>query len=180
MFLKAKNFQHILYEEVGEQSSEWSNNDSSKGTYHKGQAAKVQAHPCSLARAIAVRTQNIIQPPHNKTNQMISVPSKDSDQPGHQPSLISLHCVLSRLSRTQCFFMQTTKGMPRLSETSLGAQVILLVLSCGGSYGATDAHFNPHLLVDLSILTNWTSPFPILGVSGVLFHFYSFSNRYSC
>ena len=26
-------------------------------------------------------------------------------------------------------------------------------------------------LVDPSILINWTSPFPILGVSGVLFHF---------
>ena len=35
-------------------------------------------------------------------------------------------------------------------------------------------------LVDPPILINWTSPFPILGVSGVLFHFYSISNRYSC
>ena len=35
-------------------------------------------------------------------------------------------------------------------------------------------------LVDPSILISWTSPFPILGVSGVLFHFYSISNRYSC
>ena len=26
--------------------------------------------------------------------------------------------------------------------------------------------------MDLSILINWMSPFPILGVSGVLFHFY--------
>ena len=33
-------------------------------------------------------------------------------------------------------------------------------------------------LVDPSILINWTSQFPILGVSGVLF--YSISNRYSC
>ena len=32
-------------------------------------------------------------------------------------------------------------------------------------------------LVDPSILINWTSPFPSLGVSGELFHFYSFSNR---
>ena len=30
-------------------------------------------------------------------------------------------------------------------------------------------------LADLSILINWTSPFPILGVSGVLFHFVLFS-----
>ena len=28
-------------------------------------------------------------------------------------------------------------------------------------------------LVDMSILINWTSPFPILELSGVLFHFYS-------
>ena len=35
-------------------------------------------------------------------------------------------------------------------------------------------------LVDMSILTNWKSLFPILGVSGVLLHFYSISNRYLC
>ena len=29
-------------------------------------------------------------------------------------------------------------------------------------------------LVDYAILINWTSPFPILGVSGVLFHFFLF------
>ena len=34
--------------------------------------------------------------------------------------------------------------------------------------------------VYFSILINWTSPFPVLGVSGVLFHFYSISNRYFC
>ena len=34
--------------------------------------------------------------------------------------------------------------------------------------------------VDPLILINWTSPFPILGVSGVLFHFYSISNRNTC
>ena len=26
--------------------------------------------------------------------------------------------------------------------------------------------------MDFSILINWTSPFPIIGVPGVLFHFY--------
>ena len=35
-------------------------------------------------------------------------------------------------------------------------------------------------LMDFSILINWTSPFRILGVSGVLFHFYSILNRNSC
>ena len=35
-------------------------------------------------------------------------------------------------------------------------------------------------LVYYSILVNWTSPFPNLGVSGVLFHFHFISNRNSC
>ena len=34
-------------------------------------------------------------------------------------------------------------------------------------------------LVDFSILTNWTSPLPILAFSGVLFHFYLISNENS-
>ena len=34
--------------------------------------------------------------------------------------------------------------------------------------------------VDPSILISWKSPSPILGVSGVLFHFNSIFNRYSC
>ena len=28
------------------------------------------------------------EPPHDKTNKMMCAPSKDSDQPGHPPSLI--------------------------------------------------------------------------------------------
>ena len=35
-------------------------------------------------------------------------------------------------------------------------------------------------LVDLAIITNWTSPFPIVGVSGEPFHFCCISNRNSC
>ena len=34
----------------------------------------------------------IYEPPHDKTNKMNCAPSKDSDQLGHLPSLISLHC----------------------------------------------------------------------------------------
>ena len=30
---------------------------------------------------------------HDKTNKMACAPSDDSDQPGHPPSLISLHCL---------------------------------------------------------------------------------------
>ena len=32
------------------------------------------------------------EPPHDKTNNVACAPSKDSDQPGHAPSLISLCC----------------------------------------------------------------------------------------
>ena len=39
-------------------------------------------------------------------------------------------------------------------------------------------HFKTHIcLVDPSILINWPSQFPVLGVSSVLFHFYSISNN---
>ena len=40
--------------------------------------------------------------------------------------------------------------------------------------------FETHIcLVDSSILISWTSPFPILGVSGVLFHFFLIFDRNS-
>ena len=35
------------------------------------------------------------QPPHDKTNKMVCVPSEDSDQPGHPPSLIRYFAVHS-------------------------------------------------------------------------------------
>ena len=51
-----------------------------------------------------------------------------------------LRCALSRKLRTQRFFMRTANGrIPRLispgrSEASLSKQIILLVLSCCGSF----------------------------------------------
>ena len=62
-------------------------------------------------------------------------------------------------------------GCPGWSESSLGAQVVLLVLSCSCS---TQIY-----LVDSSILIIWTSPFPILGVSDI-FVFICIFNRNSC
>ena len=68
------------------------------------------------------------------------VPSKESDQAGHPPSLISLRCALSGSLRTQAFFMRTVKtlirlgGCPGWSESSLGTHAILLVLSWSGSF----------------------------------------------
>ena len=61
----------------------------------------------------------IFELPHGKTNKMSFVPSEDSDQPGHMPSLIRVFAVRSMYSLG-----------PKVS--SLGAKLILLVLSQGG------------------------------------------------
>ena len=39
--------------------------------------------------------QKIIEPVHNKTSKMACAPSEDSDQSGHQPSLIRVLAVCS-------------------------------------------------------------------------------------
>ena len=84
--------------------------------------------------------QSPFEPAHDKTNKMACAPSEDSDQPGHPPSLISLHCALNGLLRIQAFFIRTAKSLIRLggcpgwSESSLGEHTILLVLSCAGSF----------------------------------------------
>ena len=41
------------------------------------------------------RAKLTTEPQHNKTNKMTCAPSKNSDQPGHSPHLISLHGVLN-------------------------------------------------------------------------------------
>ena len=72
------------------------------------------------------------EPQHYKTNKMTCAPSEDSDQPGHPPS--------QWVPEDPMFFMRTAKNLIRLggcpgwSESSLGAEVILLVWSYGGSY----------------------------------------------
>ena len=53
---------------------------------------------CQLFRSasccpiLSSRSSVLNEPPHDKTNKMAFAPSKDSDQPGHPPSLISLRC----------------------------------------------------------------------------------------
>ena len=46
-----------------------------------------------------VVTWLIYEPPHDKTNKMTCAPSEDSDQPGHQPSLIRVFAVRSKRSQ---------------------------------------------------------------------------------
>ena len=60
------------------------------------------------------------EPRHDKNKQSECAPSEDSDQPGHPPSLISLHCALNGYLRTQAFVHADREGsdqtgwMPRL------------------------------------------------------------------
>ena len=76
-------------------------------------------------RTFLHRYQNItFEPPNHKTNKMTCAPIEDSDQPGHpQLSIERTANTLIRLG-----------GCPSWSESSLGAQIILLVLSWGGSF----------------------------------------------
>ena len=76
--------------------------------------------------------QILNQPQHDKINKMTCEPCEDSDQPGHPPSLISLHCPHEETLGPQLPIQCTAKtpirlgGCPGLSESLLGAQVILL------------------------------------------------------
>ena len=69
----------------------------------------------------------------DKINKMICVPSEDSDQPGHPPSLIRVFAVCS-----------VSSWGPNLSSSRqqrlirLGAQIILSVLSCCSWNALTD------------------------------------------
>ena len=49
---------------------------------------------CIFAAYVDTRKKHI-EPPHDKTNKMTFVPSEDSDQPGHPPSLIRVFAVRS-------------------------------------------------------------------------------------
>ena len=76
---------------------------------------------------------------HDKTNKMICAPREDSDQPGHQPSLISVCAVRLKQNWVLSYPLSSQRRLIRLggcsgwSESSLGTKVILLVLSWDGS-----------------------------------------------
>ena len=72
------------------------------------------------------------EPPHDKTNKMICAPSKVSDKPGHLPSLTSLCKCAQWVAKDPGFLHADSKDW---SESMLGAQIFLLVLSWGGSDG---------------------------------------------
>ena len=92
-----------------------------------------------LTLAACVVNKARLEPPHDKTNKMIYAPSEDSDQPGHPPSLIRVFAVCSMSSWgpkvSSCRQQRLIRlgRCPGWSESWLSAQVILLVLSWGGS-----------------------------------------------
>ena len=72
-----------------------------------------------------VRKENINGSELDKTNKITCAPSKDSDQHGHLTSLIIALLWLG--------FQVLMKRLAQTDLSSLGAQVIFLVLSCSGS-----------------------------------------------
>ena len=79
----------------------------------------------------------VIKPQYGKCNKMTCAPSEDSDQPGHSASLIS---PLSAWRNLGSLVIQSV-WCPGWPESSLGAHVILLVLSCSCSLSLT--HSSP-------------------------------------
>ena len=71
---------------------------------------------------------------------MACAPSKDSDQPGHPPSLIRVFAIRMKKAWVFSYPLSTQRRLIRLGgcpgwyESSLGTHVSLLVLSRGGSY----------------------------------------------
>ena len=72
-------------------------------------------------------TQSLFESPHDKANKMSCVPSEDSDQPGHSPSLIRVFAVRINKAWLLCYPLSAQRslwpdgGCPGWSESSLGA-----------------------------------------------------------
>ena len=102
--------------------------------------SRLTLEPCNIRQTSdsLYLKKYIIEPPHDKTNEMACAPNENSDQPGHPPSLIRVFAV--RMKKPWLPIERTAKtlirlgGCPGWSESSLGATFILLVLSCRGSY----------------------------------------------
>ena len=101
-------------------------------------------------------TLKLCEPQNDKTSKMTCAPSKDSDQPGNPPSLISLHCALNGQLRTKDFFMQRAKTdqnrrMPRLIfvfawRTGHFIGFVMLRLTCSQRFGSLYEAKHPSFL----------------------------------
>ena len=86
----------------------------------KKKKKKKNVMKCICAAYVDSRKKHF-EPPHDKTNKMTFVPSEDSDQPGHPPSLIRVFAVRSVGSIENPIVLQAdsadsdqTGRMPRL------------------------------------------------------------------
>ena len=90
--------------------------------------------------SIVITGKPVTEPKHGKTNKMMCLQRRLRSSWASAQSDQSLRCALYGYLRTQGFFMWSAKtlnsvgGWPGWSETSLGAHVIVLVLSCGCSF----------------------------------------------
>ena len=73
---------------------------------------------------------------------MTFVPSKDSDQPGYLHSLIRVFTVHALWIAKDSRLLHTDNVCPGWSESSLGAQAILLVLSCCSTFMEENSGFS--------------------------------------
>ena len=89
---------------------------------------------------------------HDKTNKMTCVPSEDSNQPVHLPRLTRVSLCAQWVAKDPTFLHADSEDAaqpghtlirlgrcPGWYESSLGALVILLVISCGGSFSIVNA-----------------------------------------
>ena len=78
----------------------------------------------------------VIEPPHDKTNKMTCASIKNSDQPGHPPSLIrvlAVHMKKYGPLTTYWVHSEDSNQTGRMPKLIFAGHVILLVLLCGGS-----------------------------------------------
>ena len=109
----------------------------------------------------------------DKTNEMACAPNKDSDQPGHPPSLIRVFTVHMT---TPWVLSYPLSAQRRLWLDWADAQADLSLCHVHMPFHWFCHETAQICLVDSSILVSWMSPFPVSGVSPVLYSFIHFRN----
>ena len=110
----------------------------------------------------------VFEPPHDKTNKVACSPTKDSEQPGHPPSLTGVFTVRMKKPWVLSYPLSAQRrlirlcGCPSWYESSLGAQIILLVfvmwIMINFVWLCKCFWFLTHIcLMDPSLRINWTS-----------------------
>ena len=69
----------------------------------EGKFSRYEAHMINIDRAGTGQHKSSNEPHREITNKMVCAPSKDSDQPGHPPSLIKVFTVSLKIDRILSF-----------------------------------------------------------------------------